>query len=157
MKRSLLALVAALIVLKALLAPLAAQKSDIPAAVAAIMKADADFNQAVAEKSEARFLSFIAESAVFNPGTPNEARGHKEILKSWAAFFQKDGPTLTWKPTEGHVLVGGDVGMTIGSWVRRGKTPEGKPTEATGQYLTAWQKQKDGSWKVSFDTGSTAP
>ena len=156
MRRSLLALVAVVIVLDAPRA-LLAQKPDIPAAVAAIMKADADFNQAVAERSEARFLSFIGESAAFNPGTPNEARGHKEILKSWAAFFQKDGPTLTWKPTEGHVLVGGDVGMTIGSWVRRGRTPDGKVTEVRGQYLTAWQKQQDGSWKVSFDTGSTAP
>ncbi len=75
-------LFAALIVLEALLVPLAAQKPDIPAAVAAIMKADADFNQAVAERNEARFLSFIAESAVFNPGTPNEARGHTETLKN---------------------------------------------------------------------------
>jgi ketosteroid isomerase-like protein len=133
----------------------AAQKPDIPAAVAAIMTADADFNQAVADKSEARFLSFIADTAVFNGGTPNEARGHDAVLKSWAAFFEKDGPTLTWKPTEGHVLVGGDVGVTIGSWVRRGRTPDGKPSEARGQYLTTWQKQKDGSWKVTFDTGST--
>jgi ketosteroid isomerase-like protein len=58
---------------------------------------------------------------------------------------------------EGEVLVGGDIGITIGSWVRRGRTPDGKPTEARGQYVTTWARQPDGSWKVVFDTGSTAP
>jgi len=44
-----------------------------------------------------------------------------------------------------------------GSWVRRTKTTDGKTTEARGQYATTWQKQKDGSWKVVYDIGSTAP
>jgi ketosteroid isomerase-like protein len=134
-----------------------AQTPDLPAAVAAIMNADREFNRAVADRSRERFLTFIAETAVFNGGTPNEARGHKAILESWSAFFEKDGPTLTWEPTRGEVLVGGDVGVTIGSWVRKGRTPDGKPTEARGQYTTTWLKQKDGSWKVVFDTGSNAP
>ena len=41
--------------------------------------------------------------------------------------------------------------------VRRANTPDGKSTEARGQYATTWQKQKDGSWKVVYDIGSTAP
>jgi ketosteroid isomerase-like protein len=41
--------------------------------------------------------------------------------------------------------------------VRRGKTPDGRATESRGQYLTTWQNQKDGGWKITFDTGSTAP
>jgi hypothetical protein len=38
---------------------------DTKAAAAAIMKADADFNQAVANRDRAQFLSFIAENATF--------------------------------------------------------------------------------------------
>ena len=29
--------------------------------------------------------------------------------------------------------------------------------ERRGEYLTVWRKQRDGSWKVIFDTGSTLP
>ena len=136
-------------------AVLHAQNIDTKAAAAAIMQADRDFNQSVAARDRKKFLSLISETAVFVGDGP--MRGHDEILKGWAAFFDPDGPTLTWEPTRADVLVGGDVGVTIGSWVRRAKTPDGKATEARGQYATTWQKQKDGSWKVVYDIGSTAP
>ena len=44
---------------------------DVPAAVAAILKADVDFNKAVADRSRERFLAFIHENAVFSGGTPS--------------------------------------------------------------------------------------
>jgi ketosteroid isomerase-like protein len=55
------------------------------------------------------------------------------------------------------MLVGGDVGVTVGNWTRRARTPDGRTTETRGQYTTTWLKQKDGSWKVVFDIGSTEP
>ena len=133
----------------------AGAQADAPPAAAAIMQADRDFNQALAARDRTKFLSFIAESAVFVGTAPMV--GHAAILKGWAPFFESGGATLTWEPTRAEILVGGDVGVTIGSWVRRAKTPDGKVAEARGQYLTTWQKQKDGSWKVVHDIGSTAP
>jgi uncharacterized protein (TIGR02246 family) len=132
-----------------------AQGVDTRAAAAAIMQADRDFNQSVAARDKKKFLSLISESAVFVGDGP--MRGHDEILKGWSAFFDPGGPTLTWEPTRADVLVGGDVGVTIGSWVRRAKTPDGKTIESRGQYATTWQKQQDGTWKVVYDIGSTAP
>ena len=132
-----------------------ARAIDTKAAAAAIMQADRDFNQSVAARDKKKFLSLISETAVFVGNGP--MRGHDEILEGWGAFFDPKGPTLTWEPTSAQVLVGGDVGVTIGSWVRRTKTPDGKTAEARGQYATTWQKQKDGSWKVVYDIGSTAP
>ena len=125
------------------------------AVAGAIMQADRDFNRSVTDRDRAKFLSFIAETATFVGDS--EMRGHAAILKGWAPFFDRAGPTLTWEPTSANVLVGGEVGVTIGSWVRRSRTPDGKVTEARGQYVTTWQKQKDGSWKVVYDIGSTAP
>jgi uncharacterized protein (TIGR02246 family) len=126
---------------------------DIKAATAAIMQADREFNQAVTARDRQKFLSFIAEQAVFVGA--GEMRGHDAILEGWSPFFDPDGATLTWSPTHGEVLVGGDVGYTVGSWVRRSSTPDGKISEATGQYVTTWQKQKDGRWLVVYDIGST--
>ena len=136
-------------------APLQAQAVDAKAAAAAIMQADRDFNQSVATRDKKKFLSLISETAVFVGDGP--LRGHDEILKGWGAFFDPNGPTLTWEPTSAQVLVGGDVGITIGSWIRRTRAADGKTSEARGQYLTTWQKQKDGAWKVVYDIGSTAP
>jgi len=142
-------------VLVAAVPPVLAQAVDTKGAAAAIMQADREFNQSVAARDKKKFLSLISETAVFVGN--GQMRGHDEILEGWSAFFDPNGPTLTWEPTNAQVLVGGDVGVTIGSWIRRTKTADGKTSEARGQYMTAWQKQKDGAWKVAYDIGSTAP
>jgi ketosteroid isomerase-like protein len=76
--------------------------------------------------------------------------------KAWAPFFRVDGPRLTWKPGR-EVLVGGDVGYTVGTWERQPPPGSGQTNLTRGNYLTVWRKQDDGSWKVVFDTGSTQP
>ena len=119
-------------------------------AVAAIMKADADFNQAVADRDLKRFLSFVSELATFNGGTPDEIHGRDALAKDWAGYFEASGPRLTWKPTKAEVLGQGDLGYTVGSWELR--------TQAIitrGNYLRVWRKQTDGAWRVVYDTGST--
>jgi ketosteroid isomerase-like protein len=146
---------AVLIALALVPCPVHAQRPDLQAAAAAIMTADRNFNQAVAEKDRAKFLSFIAENATFVG--QDDMHGHDAILKGWDAFFQPEGPTLTWEPTQAEVLVAGDVGYSVGSWIRRSKGPDGRVVEARGQYVTTWKKQPDGSWRVVYDIGSTAP
>jgi ketosteroid isomerase-like protein len=122
------------------------------AAEAAMLKADRDFNQAMADRDIKRFLSFVAEDATFNTD-----RGRAAVEKAWAPFFTPEGPRLTWAPTKAESLVGADIGITIGTWQRRTKAADGTTKTTNGQYLTVWQKQKDGSWQASYDKGSTAP
>jgi len=121
-------------------------------AEAAMLKADRDFNKAVADRDMSRFLSLVAEDATFNG-----SRGREAVGKAWAPFFSADGPRLSWAPTKAESLVAGDVGYTVGTWERRTPAPGGTVKITHGQYLTVWQKQKDGSWQATFDTGSTAP
>ena len=121
-------------------------------AEAAMLKADRDFNRAVADCDMSRFLSLVAEDATFNG-----SRGREAVGKAWAPFFSADGPRLSWAPTKAESLVAGDVGYTVGTWERRTPAPGGTVKITHGQYLTVWQKQKDGSWQATFDTGSTAP
>jgi uncharacterized protein (TIGR02246 family) len=125
------------------------------AAVDAILKADRDFNQAVADGDLKKFLSFIAEGATFNGGTPSEIRGRDAIAKDWAPFFAKDGPRLTWIPTHGEILGAGDLGYTVGTSEYRTVAAGGQATIRRGQYLTVWRKQADGGWLIVYDTGST--
>ena len=137
--------------------PAWAQSPAHAAEAAQIMKADADFAQSVAAKDRTRFLSFLADVTTFNGGSPSEVRGPDAVMKEWNDFFTADGPTLSWTPTKGEVVGAGDLGYTTGRSLLRGKTPDGKMVERRGEYLTVWRKQKDGSWKVIFDTGSTLP
>jgi ketosteroid isomerase-like protein len=132
-----------------------AQPPDVrKVAEAAMLKADRDFNQAMASRDLTRFLSFIAVDAAFDSA---EGRGRDAIAKAWAPFFQPNGPTISWAPTRAEALVAGDVGYTVGTWKRHSKDTAGKDVVRHGQYLTVWRKQKDGSWLATFDTGSTAP
>jgi len=124
-------------------------------AEAAMLKADREFNQAVVDRDMDRFLSFVSETAVFDSA---DGRGRDAVKKAWAPLFQPDGPSLTWAPTKAESLVAGDVGYTVGTWLRGGKDAQGKNILArTGQYMTVWRKEKDGVWRATFDTGSTAP
>jgi ketosteroid isomerase-like protein len=124
------------------------------AAEAAMLKADRDFNQAMAEHDLKRFLSFVAPDAVFDSA---EGRGRDAVAKAWAPFFAPNGPTISWSPAKAEALVAGDVGYSIGTWERHSKDAAGQAVVRRGQYLTVWRKQKDGSWAAAFDTGSTAP
>lgn len=148
-----LALVATVSLEGAQLAPAA-----VKAGTDAIMKADRDFNQAVADRDLKRFLSFLAEEATFNGGTPDEMRGRDAVAKGWAPFFSPTGPRLAWRPLKGEVIGHGDVGYTIGAWERQTPAADGKPASVSrGNYVTVWRKEGDGSWKVVFDTGSSFP
>jgi ketosteroid isomerase-like protein len=138
----------------AISAPSIAGQKATPKRVAeeAMLKADRDFNTAVAESDLNRFLSFVAEDATFNAN-----RGRDAVGKAWAPFFAPDGPKISWAPTKAESLVGGDVGYTVGTWERRAKAADGNLKTTRGQYLTVWQQQKNGRWQATYDTGSTAP
>ncbi len=134
--------------------PAAAQTASVRrAAEAAMLKADRDFNQAMADHDMKRFVSFVASDAAFDSA---EGRGPDAVGKAWAPFFQPNGPSIRWEPTKAEALVAGDVGYTVGTWERHSKDAAGKAVVRHGQYLTVWRKQKDGSWAATFDTGSTA-
>jgi ketosteroid isomerase-like protein len=137
--------------------PALAQASTQAAETARIMKADADFAESVAGKDRARFLSFLADVTTFNGGSSSELHGRDAVMKEWNDFFTADGPTLSWTPARGEVVGAGDLGYTTGRSLFRGKGPDGRTVERRGEYLTVWRKQRDGSWKVIFDTGSTLP
>lgn len=137
--------------------PVAAQGEPFALETAAIMRADADFAQAVAARDRTRFLSFLAEATTFGGGTNGEVHGRDAVMKDWSGFFEAGGPTLSWTPTRAGVVGAGDLGFSTGRSVFRAKDASGGPVERLGEYLTVWRKQQDGSWRVVFDTGSTLP
>jgi ketosteroid isomerase-like protein len=61
--------------------------------------------------------------------------------------------TLAWQPLLVEVSKSGDLGYSIGSYEARKTDASGTHVVGTGKYMTVWRRQKDGSWKVVFDSG----
>ncbi len=64
---------------------------------------------------------------------------------------------LQWAPLASGLSPAGDLGYTIGAWALRKHADGAWRTEATGSYVTVWQRAADGAWKVLFDAGEDDP
>ena len=125
------------------LLPFAVQAGDFEDLVAAERAFAAD---SLARNTRDAFLAALApDGVVFAPGP---ASG-KAVWEARTATTAK----LEWAPEWAEVSAGGDFGYTSGPWRY---TPEGsdKPT-VFGHYLSVWQKQQDGKWKLLIDHGVT--
>lgn len=135
-----------------LASPAERPKGDVEAAKAAIKKADADFCRATGERDVKKASAFLAEDITFFAG--EKASGRETFLKVWAPFFTEGGPTLAWEPTFVEVAASGDLGYSIGTYVRKSKDAQGNPTVGHGNYVTIWKKHAGGSWKAVLDIGT---
>ena len=119
---------------------------------APLMQADRDFAKAAAEKGVDGWMAYMAPNAVDLTGEVQV--GPDQIRAAMTKQFQLPGYKLSWSPSKAEFLGTGDIGYTVGRYEVRYTGDDGKPRVRRGTYLTTWQKQKDGSWKVLSDLGS---
>lgn len=112
-----------------------------------LMKLDREFAKQSAARGDLAWRELMAPDAVKPANGGRTLIGPQEIGDNMLAAF-KSGLTLTWEPTRAEISNGGKLGYT---WGRYHSLFNGKARE--GNYMTVWQKQDDGSWKVLFDTG----
>ena len=120
-----------------------------------LLQADRDFNKATQEKRLDGWMQYWDDNGVLDRGQPVVGKDavRKELTAQWAEpSFQ-----LTWEPTSAHMFPNGRKGFTHGTWVMNVNGPDGKPMKVTGQYLTIWQKNKAGEWKIIWDGGAADP
>jgi len=134
-----------------------AGKSGVEANKQALIKAEADFEKARAEKGLEGWLSFFADDAVDLPAGLPIATGKDVMRKRLTARWDKN-VVLKWQPVKVDVAESGDIGYTAGNWQipvldKRTNTR----VLITGKYLTVWRKQKDGAWKAVADLGNQDP
>lgn len=96
---------------------------------------------------------YAADGVMMQPGMP-AASGKaaiEESMKGMMAAMKVDSAVFTTK----DVMVDGNTAIETGAY-RMTMTPMGgKPMSDAGKYLTVWQKQADGSWKVVRDINNT--
>jgi len=97
---------------------------------------------------KAGFLQFLApDGIIFRPGPVNGVTYLKDKPESPAK--------LAWEPEHAAITSAGDFGWTTGPWKWRADSTE--PATLFGQYLSIWQKQGDGAWKMVLDVGVVYP
>jgi ketosteroid isomerase-like protein len=99
-------------------------------------------------------MRFAADSALQMRDGAIPLRGIQQIRD----FYMKLHDTtsnLSWEPEFG--MVSGNLGYTFGWWNFKAKIYPNRDTVFTGNYVTIWKKQSDGSWKYVLDGGNTAP
>lgn len=120
---------------------------------AELLKADRDFFAAVKARKLEGWMEFMSEETTLLRDKPYS--GLQAIRANVAGDFTDPTFSLTWDPESAVLLESGQMGYTSGHYVASGTNPDKKPYKSGGQYITVWKKQKDGSWKVLFDAGSS--
>ena len=123
-----------------------------------IMDADRAFAAAVAEAGTggaAAWAAYFAEDGGMN--SVPVTRGREDIRKAMDGFFSKPGNKLRWQPDFADVAKSGDLGYTLGASQRYFTDKDGKAFENEARYITIWKRQKDGSWKIAIDGGTSTP
>jgi len=116
-----------------------------------LIEAERSFSRLSEEKGiKEAFLTYLADdSIVFRP-KPVPGR------KVYEAAADNSPALLTWEPAYAEVAFDGDLGYTTGPYQLKDKSRPGDLVRY-GHYVSLWQKQPSGLWKVVLDVGVRHP
>ena len=116
---------------------------------------EARFGRDTAAGGGKAFASWFADDATTLSNGQAPVHG-REAIAHGATWAAKDYQ-LTWTPTDAVMGLSGDMGYTWGHYEGHSRDSDGNSKVTTGRYLTIWQKQKDGTWKVLLDASNDEP
>ena len=120
-----------------------------------LMDAEHAFAKATAERGVDGWMEFMEPTPVELAVAP--LVGFDQIRAGMTNQFRLPGFKITWEPTKAEFVGEGDKGYAVGRYEVCLNGEDGKPVVERGTYLTMWQQQKDGTWKVVSDVGSADP
>jgi len=111
-----------------------------------LLQRDREFAKASAARGYLAWQEFLSPNAAKPANGGQTLLGPQEIGDNMLAAFAS-GLSLSWEPTRAQISRRGRLGYT---WGRYHATVNGKAQD--GAYVTVWEKQQDGTWKVLFNT-----
>lgn len=115
-----------------------------------LVQTELDFSKlSETQGTKTAFLANLTEKSIFFRPFPVNG------MKIWSES-QDSTSLLTWFPIWAEVSAAGDLGFTTGPYVlsnRKNKTQ----AASYGNYITIWQKQNDGNFKILLDLGCSNP
>jgi len=114
----------------------------------ALEQADRDWAVAVADRGVDAWVAGFAPDGAMRGGDGSPVRGADAIRAAMSPVLA-GSMRLDWAPLASGLSPAGDMGYTVGRWTLYA----GTVAKVRGGYLTIWQRQPDGSWKVAYDGG----
>lgn len=121
-----------------------------PPEASQIFAADEAFNRATQELGVAGWVDFFAPDGRM-VASGGEIVGKAAIREAMEPYLSS--VKLEWSPTRAVARAGGELGYTVGRF-RASPREDTDSLIATGTYVTIWERQADGNWKVALDVGS---
>jgi len=121
-----------------------------------LLEVDREFSKlSLLEGTGAAFLAYMAEDVTVYPyqGSPISGRDTYQDLIAQMADSGVN-TVMEWEPHFSDAALSGDLGYTLGTYRSTLTKPDGSETITTGNYITVWKKQVDGTWKFVFDGGN---
>jgi uncharacterized protein (TIGR02246 family) len=128
-------------------AAVAATSSTDPKLRRAIEKANSEFEAAVKTGDTVTIAAPYTDRAVFIGIDGACTQGGTEIEKLYRAGFERAGLPNSAKINSKRLVVDGDLAYESGSG-EVGRIKDGKVSVNAGRFLTVWQRQADGNWKI---------
>ncbi|HMK38940.1 MAG TPA: DUF4440 domain-containing protein, partial [Bacteroidota bacterium] len=104
------------------------------------------------EGTRSSFMKFFADDGISISPKPHV---WKESASKTPPPANPLAKTLYWEPIVADVSSSGDLGYTMGPASLKEKEKQDAPVWY-GFYFSIWKKQKDGSWKVAVDVGTSS-
>jgi len=121
----------------------------------ALLAADSAWLRAYQAKDVSAAVGFYdRKGALLTPNRP-PITGASALKKFIASSFRLPEYQISWHANRVEVAGSGDLGYISGVYEMSFRPPRRKLFWDKGKYLMLWRKQKDGSWKVLFDTSSS--
>lgn len=131
-------------------ASVASSKAELEAE---LMRLEREFSAASTREGSRAWASRWAPNGRIYVGGV-ESVGPQAVDTLMAPMLEETGDRFTWWPDTAVVAASGDLGYTLGSYAITGTGAQAGDTVARGHYVTVWQKQQDGSWKIAVDIGT---
>jgi uncharacterized protein (TIGR02246 family) len=149
MKRSLrfVLCIATVVFLIVVPAELLAQHSGDPKLDRAVEKANAEFIVAMKTGDAATIAAPYAEDASFITIDGACVQGRTEIEKMYRDRFARSGVARSTKINSKRLVVDNDLAYESG-YGEIGLLKDGKVSINGGRFLTVWQRQTNGEWKI---------
>lgn len=117
---------------------------------------DEKFSAETAKGGGAAFSSWFAPNAVTLAEGKAPVVGRDAIAAQ--ATWKPQSYHLTWTPEGARMGPSGDMGVTWGHYESVAvEDSEGHTLTRSGRYMTVWEKQPDGQWKVALDASNDGP
>jgi len=118
-----------------------------PRLISAITKAGSDFDVAMTKGDVAPIVAPYSPDAVFVSIDGISFRGLAEIRQLYVDRFAKSGPVLESKIESEELMLDGDLAFERGRGAFT-RLRDGKKMTDWARFLTIWQRQPDGDWKI---------